>query len=74
MKLWQLKLKGFKNSYDVTNGLVVRAKTPQKARKLASKECGDEGPDSWLSPNFSSCRRLKVDGPEGVIFTDFNAG
>lgn len=62
-------------SWDCAYGFVVRAESEREARELASKECGDEGPDSWTDSCFSSCEVISAsDGDAEVLMTDFLAG
>lgn len=72
--LYILKLRPSNEAYDCAYGFVVRTKTPNHARKLASSMAGCEGQNSWLSSKFSSCRILKSEGSPEVILRDFNAG
>jgi hypothetical protein len=53
-------------------GFVIRAANEDKARGLAASNCGDEGPDAWLSERSSTCVELKADGPAGVIMEEYN--
>lgn len=39
---------------NVALGFVVRAETPEEARELASKDCGDEGPEVWFDSSKST--------------------
>lgn len=52
------------------NAIVVRAETPKKTRMLASKYCGNEGPELWLDPKQSKCTRLQEHGPATIIIRD----
>jgi len=72
--LWLLTSKKDKPSYDVTNGVVVRARSPHTARQLAAACRGDEGEDTWTNPQYSTCTRLKEEGGDEVILIDFSAG
>ena len=59
----------------VATGFIVRATSPQQARKFASECCSDEGPQTWLNPQFSTCRRLTPESAGlGIIMRDFRAG
>ena len=70
--LWLLKpIKGWKPWYDKAFGFVVRAQTEQEARKFASSECGDEGPDVWLQPGVTTCVKLTDEGGTGVILRHY---
>ena len=35
---------------------------------------GDEGSETWLNPEFSTCTELVPDGETEIILVDFNAG
>lgn len=59
--------------YDKTFGSVVRAKTEDDAREIASQEAGCEGSEVWLDKSKSSCVHLKQAGLEGVVIVDFAA-
>jgi hypothetical protein len=77
MRLWMLRpLKDdsapWLPYYDCMFGFVVRAATEEAARSLAASNCGDEGPDAWLSGRSSTCVELKADGPAGVIMEEYN--
>jgi hypothetical protein len=46
---------------------------PTKGRgSLAASNCGDEGPDAWLSGRSSTCVELRADGPAGVIMEEYS--
>ncbi len=75
MKLWLLRRRSEEHpKHDVQNGVVVRAHSPYRARELTADNQGDEGYETWLDPEISSCKSLKEEGSEGVICRDFNAG
>jgi hypothetical protein len=65
-------------SWDKAFGFVIRAKTQERARDMASKNSGlenkAEGLNPWLDPEYSSCIELKSDGPEEEIMRDFMRG
>jgi hypothetical protein len=61
-----------KNDFDRMFGFVIRAESEDKARSLAASNCGDEGPDAWLSEGNSTCVELRADGPAGVILESYN--
>lgn len=73
MKLYLLKRKSLCR-YDEADSFVVRAKNSAQARKLASKGAGDEGKQTWLNKNGSSCRSLKTEGTLEIVIRSFNAG
>lgn len=58
MRLYVLRqLKEHEGSqYDKVEGFVIAASTTTQARKLAAKECADEGGDYWLDHNKSRIR------------------
>jgi hypothetical protein len=76
MKLFLLKLpESDKVRWDSAYGFVIAAESHHQARKIAAEHCGDEGPETWLNPNKSSCSILNPDKTfEGVILRDFCAG
>lgn len=86
MKLWILGIKPHlaKNDdpwyhpWDTNMGFVIRARSEDEARLLASQQSGDEqnwnGGSPWLSVRYTTCDELQVDGEIGVVLTDFNAG
>lgn len=65
-----------KPRYDAAFGFVVVADDEAQARQMAAQQCGDEGPDVWLSG------KLTVDilgealpgHMPNVWLRDFNAG
>ena len=70
--LWKLTRIG-KQDWDVADGFVVRAPDENHARLLASKRSGDEGEQTWLRPEKSTCEQVTEDGPDEIILRDFNA-
>jgi len=68
MKLFLLKAidgaKEFEPWFDKAFTHVVRARNEEKARILASTECGDEGKDVWLDDKITSCEILTAKGEE----------
>jgi hypothetical protein len=80
MKLWLLEAvtlgpKGpWRGKYDMNYGFVIRARSEEDARALASASFGDEGKDAWTDPKYSSCIQLKDIGNPGVIISDYHAG
>lgn len=63
--------------YDCTDGFVIVANSPARARQMASDHVdgngGGEGADAWLDVERSSCRRLRPTS-EAVVLVDFHAG
>lgn len=71
MRLWLLERRK-EAGWDECDGMVVRAKSWQQARKLAAARYPYEQ-DIWLSAKKSSCEAMKHDGAAEVIITDFRA-
>lgn len=74
--IWLLKCKTELTHLDTARGFVAQAQDEQGARGLAAGNCGDEGPDYWLSDQSSSCELLcrgrgRVQQPESIILRDF---
>ena len=63
-------------SHDIMRALVVRAKSEELARTLASAECGDEGRYVWTQPIRTSCTELAsgVKGFYSLLCRDFKGG
>lgn len=60
--------------YDTYDSFVVRARNSKEARQLvASNPCGDEGRETWLNDEHSTCEPLKNSGESGVILGSYNA-
>ena len=75
MKLYILKRNDERPAWDVANGFVVRADSPDAARLIAAAEAGDEGRAAWINPTLSTCDELQPDGDAGcVILRDYQAG
>jgi hypothetical protein len=72
MKLYLLT--GNSQGYDCAHGFVVRAPDEEQARRLAARECGDEGPRFWIAQRHTKCVELLPEGDAKVILRDFNAG
>ena len=75
MKLWILRPVKTLNSpwdpwYDKCFGMVIRAKSEELARSLASRYSGSEGSEPWQNPIHSSCEILDREGPEVVLMLD----
>lgn len=56
--------------YDKMFGIVVRASSPTRARKIAAAHCGAEDPGVWEDPDQTTCKVLREKGKEGVIIRD----
>ena len=63
-----------KQSWDSYDSFVVRADTEETARILASHKAADEGADTWLNPELSSCNELLANGKTEIVLGSFNAG
>ena len=84
MKLWVLAMiRGV--DYDEVDSVVVRAPDEGAARELMSVRphrvgsnyvvtYGDEGAETWLNPEKSTCTELLADGDTRIIIRSFNAG
>ena len=74
MKLWLLTEKSQKGrgGYDITNAMVVRAKSEKDARLFAEDSAQEDG--YWMDPKLSNCEQLTQTGDAGVVIKDFNAG
>ncbi len=74
MQLWLLEWINpeDRSTWDCSRGFVIRAKTSQAARKLASSLAGFEGENVWIDPLHSSCVELTPDDDESVIIQDFH--
>lgn len=76
MKLWILKPRDENGGpwmpwYDKVFGFVVRSKTEEGARALASKDHRDEGKDAWLDSKLSTCAELAPEGKAEIIMRGF---
>ena len=59
--------------FDRCFGFVVRAENEQEARKIATKNSGDEkfeNKNCWLDPFLSNCTELTSEGEKGLIIRD----
>ena len=71
MKLYVLRRSA---DWDEAAGFVVRADSKKAARKIASSQCGNEGPEAWMDAKQVSCRELKQEGELEMILRDFLHG
>lgn len=71
MKLW--KLTRNEPYYDQVVGLLIRAKTEESAREIASQyhELGDEDKTEWLE---AECEQVFIEGEEEIIMSDYLRG
>lgn len=61
--------------YDIVRGFIVRATSVRQARKFAADSCGDEGKESWLNENLSTCNPITPESAGlGIVMRDFRAG
>jgi hypothetical protein len=68
--------------YDRAYGFVVRAPDEATARRLANAKGDDEKDlpglkqtrNVWLKRQFTDCKILESDGPDGIILQDFRRG
>ncbi len=62
--------------YDSFDSHIIAAKNKLNARKLAAKIASDEGIDTWLNSQLSTCNRIKVNklDAEEILISSFNAG
>lgn len=68
MALWILRRLG-DSDYDQNRAMVVRARTPPRARKIAADAAPREQ-GVWLSKKESTCIEVTPDGEERVILID----
>lgn len=72
MKLYLLTpIKDWLPWYDKCFGVVVRAKTVEQARELASESAGDEGKEVWFDATLTRCEELTNEGEPGRILVNF---
>ena len=69
MKLWVLKLK--QPTWDTMKAIVVRAKTEESARKLASTVAYSEGKAAWSNSSKTSCEELSSEGESEIIVKSY---
>lgn len=66
----------FKN-YDTQQGIVVRATSAHRARRIASDNAGDEGRSVWLDSSITQCLVIGWDtigAKEGIVLRSFKNG
>ncbi len=73
MKLYLLNRIGVVD-WDENVGFVIRANNEAQARFFASETSGGEIKSTWINDKLSSCIELALEGEQGVVLTDFNAG
>lgn len=64
-------------TYDCADAFIVIAKTAQEARKLASKQPGDEGAAVWTDAKLSRCSKIGYaanNSKSRIVLRDFHAG
>jgi len=76
--LYLLRLKDdekFSRMYDIATWFIVRATSVRQARQFAADSCSDEGENSWLDKDKSTCTVLTPESAGlGIIMRDFRAG
>ena len=62
--------------YDKQHRVVVRAENEVEARKLATRNCQDEGENAWLDSKYSKCEQIKTTKLDGraIILRDIRNG
>lgn len=60
--------------WDEVNSLVVRADNEELARLIAADVHGDEGMEVWMKDTSSTCVPIELNGRNGVLCRDYNAG
>lgn len=60
--------------YDENTGFVVRAGSADEARRIAADAADDEGPQTWLNADLSTCELVDAFGKPRVILDSYNAG
>lgn len=68
MKLYLLTNIGARH-LDIYSHHLVRAKTEESARYLASQMAIPEAREIWLSSDKSSCHIITIDGEIGIVFS-----
>lgn len=71
-KLWLISRND--SMYDEWDAFVIRAKSAQEARRIASLFCTKYGVHSFKSSEHSQCAAIKLEGESEVILGSFNAG
>lgn len=75
MKLWIIQRADTEVlGWDENCGVVVVAENEEFARRLAAKECGDEGSDTWLDTVRTNCTELVPGDTARVVLVDYKAG
>jgi hypothetical protein len=59
--------------YDEAAGFVVLAHDADEARSLASEQAWDEGADTWLNGDRTTCEVLEPTGGARVVLRDQRA-
>ncbi len=73
MKLFLIKRKD-DTFYNECDAKVIRATGESPARRIASQNPGDEGPDVWLDPEYSDCEEINPKGKQGEILSKLTLG
>jgi len=70
MKLFLLTRDGW---YDEIHGMLIRARSEDRARALSNIQSADEG-KIWTDMKKVDCQIVNVNGDEEIILIDFHAG
>ena len=73
MKIYKLERVHRSTNWDQYQGFVVRAASPQAARRLAQEQARESG-EPWLDPAVTTCRAVKAEGKAEILLGDFEAG
>jgi len=63
-----------RRGYDNSLAHVVYAYSPKQARRLASEDGGDQGPEVWTNAEYSTCKELKTPKVAGIVISDHEMG
>ncbi len=72
MKLYILR--DNQTGWDDTLAVIVRAKDPTQARRLASEEVPGDNKDKFADPEKTTCEQVRLDGTPGVVIADTSWG
>lgn len=61
-------------TYDSVSSMVVRAFDEKEARQLASEKAMDEGKDTWIRDDYSTCEIIHSVGDSQVMCVDATNG
>ncbi|QUH01431.1 hypothetical protein HUO13_11970 [Saccharopolyspora erythraea] len=79
MFIYHLTRRGYDNgpTHDAADEFAVVANDESEARRLAARDCGDEGPGIWRDSIASACvlvGTVTASLQPGVLVREFNAG